>query len=516
MDKRQSFLRAALRGASAAAGIAAAAFTGSATAQEPASAPNIVYILADDLGYGDIERYNPASRIETPNLNRLCDQGMMFTDAHSPSAVCSPTRYGILTGRYSWRGPLKQGVTWSYNAPIIESDRPTVASMLQDNGYNTACIGKWHLGLNWTAKPEFAEQAAARVNDPNDTEIPHEWFDFTKPITGGPTELGFDYFYGINASLDIPPYFYIENDRMTGELDGFSEGPTKALQGGFWRHGPVTDNFDHRDCAPHLTEKAVAYIEAQAPKAEPFFLYFPLTGPHTPWIAPEFTAGKSGIGPYGDMVMMIDWIAGEIMDALERTGEADNTLLIFTSDNGAHWPQNKINDHAHRSNHYLRGQKADIWEAGHRVPFIVRWPGRIEAGSVEDATICHTDLFATVADLTDSAIPEGAAEDSYSIAAALRGEAFDEPIRPAVVHHSLRGMFAVRQGPWKYIEGQGSGGFTGPNAEGPRLELDSAGQLYNLHLNPAEAVNYYDARPEILAEMKAALDAIRNEEALAH
>jgi arylsulfatase A len=310
------------------------------------SPPNIVLILADDLGFGDLGSYNPDSRIPTPNLDRLAAEGIRFTDAHSPSSVCTPTRYGIITGQYGWRTRLKRGVLHGYSPNLIDTSRTTVASLLQDNGYTTAVIGKWHLGLG-------------------DSEP----VDYGRPLSPGPRDHGFDYFFGIPASLDMTPYVYVENEYVLAlPTDSIGPGSESYESGGpFWRGGPIAPGFQHIDVHPRLTEKAVEFIESSTGK--PFFLYLPLASPHTPWLPTAAFSGVSQAGDYGDFTAMVDATVGEVMAALERIGQSERTLIIFTSDNGSYWPAGFIEQYEHRSNGNWRGMKADIWESGHRVPF---------------------------------------------------------------------------------------------------------------------------------------------------
>ena len=433
--------------------------------------PNIIFIMADDMGYGDVGCYNPDCKIPTPNMDRLARQGVLFTDAHSPSAVCTPTRYGLLTGRYSWRSRLKRGVFGGYNRPLIESDRMTVASLLKQHGYRTACIGKWHLGLDWTLKEEVerGEQRGRTI-------------DFTKPILNGPTELGFDYFFGTSANpTDDPPELFIENHRIV-----YMEPE--------WEHEKADTTF---------TEKSIGFLEQHVATApdNPFFLYFAVAAPHIPWLPPEFVKGKSQAGRRGDQVFLVDWILGRIMDTLEKLNMSDNTLLIFTSDNG---PREGVN--GHKSSGKLRGQKGEIWEGGHRVPFIARWPGRIEPGTTTDEVTTLTDLMATCAAMLGATLPSNAGEDSYNMLPALLGQHYDKPIREATVHHSGAGVFAIRQGPWKLILGAKHGGY---HDGGPKP--DTPGQLYNLAEDPYERNDLWDGRPEIVANLTELLEKYKHE-----
>jgi arylsulfatase A len=457
--------------------------------------PDIIFIMADDMGYGDVAHYNPQSKIPTPNMDRLAHEGTYVTDAHSASAVCTPSRYAVITGRYCWRSPLQAWVLHGFGAPIIEPDRPTVASMLKQHGYTTAAVGKWHLGLNWTASGEQSFDT-----DHGTHEISRDGFDvdYSQPLTGGPTDLGFDYFFGISGSLDMPPYCFIENDRTVGipteEKHLYYNQQRKGMMTSGWRDDEVDTTF---------ASKAVAFIEEQQTTDTPFFLYLAPASPHRPCdIRPDFVIGKSEAGDRGDMVYLFDWVVGQVLDALDRTGQADNTLVIVTSDNGARLTCADGSDYGHKSNGDLRGQKADIWDGGHREPFIVRWPGVIPAGIRSDALICLSDLMATCAGIVDAEID---AEDSVDFLPALTGEF--ATVRETLVHHSGAGMFSVRQGPWKLVLGLGSGGFSDPRHEDPQPG-GPQGQLYNLDDDPAETRNLWSAQPDKVAEMTALLESI--------
>ena len=445
--------------------------------------PNIVVILADDLGYGDLTCYNKDAKIPTPNLDRLAARSMRFTDAHTPSAVCSPTRYGLLTGRYCWRTSLKKGVLNGYAPALIEPKRLTVPSLLKQHGYVTAGFGKWHLGLGDSPKA-----------------------DFSKPLKPGPCSAGFDSFFGIPASLDMPPYVFIDNE-------GVLEAPTETIAdsamrrkggGGFWRGGAIAPHFKHIEVLPTITERAAAFVRKQTAD-KPFFLYLALTGPHTPWMPTEEFRGKSKAGYYGDFVAQVDAGAGRILKALDDAKLSDKTLLIFTSDNGAHWLPEDIEKWGHRANDGLRGQKADLWDGGHRVPFLVRWPGHVAPGVTSKELICLTDVLATVAAVVDAKLPADAAEDSYNLLPVLRGDKLDRPIREAVVHHSGDGTFAIRQGPWKLAMALGSHGFSAPHDVKPKPG-EAKGQLYNLDDDPREQDNLWLKKPEMVARLTALLD----------
>jgi arylsulfatase A-like enzyme len=462
--------------------------------------PNIVYILADDLGYGDLGCYNPASKIPTPNLDRLAAQGMRFTDAHSPSAVCSPTRYALLTGRYAWRSKLQRGVLVQWDKPLIAADRLTVPSLLKQHGYATACIGKWHLGWTWPTKdgkpPASGDDRLSNV-------------DFTKPVTDGPTTRGFDLYFGTDVP-NYPPYCFVENDRTVGIPS--QPDPGKADQ--FNRPGPMLPGWKLVDILPALTKRAVKYVEDSAKGGKPFFLYLPLTSPHYPVVpAPEFK-GKSGAGDFGDFVMQTDWTVGEVLKALDRAGVAGNTLVVFTSDNGPEVTgevdpgvYDRLKKFGHASMGELRGAKRDVWEGGHRVPFIARWPGKVPAGSVSRETICHVDLTRTVAAILGVSLPDNAGEDSYNLLPVLEGEA-DKPVREATVHHSGSGRFAIRKGDWVLIDAV-SGDDNNKRGEPDWLKADRGyakhdqpGELYDLRQDMTQKTNRYADQPERVRELK--------------
>ncbi len=461
-------------------------------AAEQKKAPlHVVVILADDLGSGDLGCYNAASKVPTPNLDRLAREGMRFTDAHTPSGVCTPTRYGLLTGRYCWRSRLKSGVLYGYDPCLIDEGRTTLASLLKKQGYATGGAGKWHLGLGPTRPTDFA-----------------------KPLTPGPTTLGFDYYFGIPASLDMDPYLFFENEHPVEAATrtiGASEMRRKGGEG-FWRAGKIAPSFKHSDVLPTVRNKALAWLEKQRKETpeKPVFLYLPLTAPHTPWLPTKEFEGKSKAGYYGDFVVQVDSVVGDVLQALKKLDMADNTLLFFTSDNGAHWTPEDIKKYGHRANNNWRGQKSDIWEGGHRVPFLVRWPGQVKPGSVSDEVICLTDILATTADVVGVKLGAQEGEDSVSILPALRGDRRDHPLREAVVHHSGNGVFAIRQGKWKLIEGLGSGGFSAPRTEKP-TENGPKGQLYDLVADPQETRNLWKEHPEVVAKLGKLLKKYKDE-----
>lgn len=466
-----------------------------------AEKPNIVLIMADDMGYGDVQALNPDSRIPTPHLNDLAAEGMTFVDAHSPSAVCTPTRYALVTGRYSWRSRLKRGVLNGYGEPLIEKDRPTLATLLKSAGYETCIVGKWHLGLG------FVKDATKQQNN---------GFDFSQPIDHGPNDLGWDYSFIIPASLDFPPYVYIRNHEIT-RFPSIAESASRFPA--FWRKGERAPDFDMADCLDRLTSEATQFIAGKVDSDKPFFLYFPLTAPHKPVYPHPRFQGKTELGPYGDFVTQVDATVGEIMKAIDTAGVRKNTLVMYTSDNGSFMYRRDdpeamchVDDETlqafrsdrHTSNGPFRGTKADIYEAGHHVPFLVRWPERVAAGSVSEKTICHVDCFATFADIIDVDKPEGHAIDSHSFLPSMLGQAASP--RPGVVNHSGSGMFAIRNGQWKLIAGNGSGGREQPHG----VPFERPYQLYDLKADIRETNNLIEQRADVAKIMEQELERIRN------
>jgi arylsulfatase A len=479
----------------------------------PAGMPaNIIYIMADDIGYGDFHCYNPHSRIPTPHIDRLAREGIRFTDAHSPSAVCTPTRYGVLTGRYCWRSALKSGVLYGYEPPLIERERTTVPGLLRENGYRTACFGKWHLGMGYSAKKGGAQIDFDRPLPWGNAEREfEEQIEFSAPLFGGPTDLGFDYFYGTSGCPTCqPPYGFIENERFVEKPSIYHDQPIFTS-----RPGMMVPGWQHKDADPHIATAAVRYIKEQANSEKPFFMYLCPDAAHEPCtqeVVPDFARGQSKAGARGDLVWLFDWMVGQVMQALEETGQADDTLVIVTSDNGAlpgdRTGPTSYRTYGHASSGSWRGFKAHIWEGGHREPFIARWPARIAADSTSDELVCLTDLMATCAGLLGVELPAGAGEDSVDIGPALWGEKLGRPLRSQLVHHSGNGVFSLRQAEWKCIfETQGSGGWPPPRGGPP--EKGTPGQLYNLWDDPAEDMNLWDIRPRVVADMQHLLDAQR-------
>ncbi len=445
--------------------------------------PHIVIILADDMGYGDPQCFNPQSKIATPNIDRLAREGMKFTDAHAPGPLCHPSRYGLITGRYPFRADITKWPT----QPLIRKGEATIATVLKSQGYRTAMIGKWHLGLQENG--------------------------YDKPLAGGPTDHGFETFFGTRASTDIPPYFWIQANQAvqppTGHIAAAHSEGWSPIQGDFRREGDIAPDYVHPEVLPRLTSEAVELVQSHKAKSEPLLLYFAMTAPHTPWMpAPEFI-GKSGAGQYGDFVQMADAEIGRVLSALDEAGMTENTLLIFTSDNGPVWYPGDVQRLAHDSTGGLRGMKADAWEGGHRMPFIVRWPGKVKAGSVSKQTICFTDLLATFADVCGVELPADAGPDSFSLLPVLLGnQPEDKPVRgPIVMQAGSTDAMMIRSGDWKLINQLGSGGFTKPNKLKP-APGEPEGQLYHLADDRAETINLYAQRPEIVARLTAEMKKI--------
>jgi arylsulfatase A-like enzyme len=448
------------------------------------SKPNIIYILADDMGVGDVAALGEDAKVKTPNLDGLVVGGMHFTDAHTGSAVCTPTRYGLLTGRYNWRSELKKGVLDGYSRALIPSDRETVGKLLQRNGYATAMIGKWHLGMTWTKKDG---SPVTELKPPKGTE---GQINFSKPFRGGPVDCGFDYFYGINASLDFPPYTWLENDRVVkvpsekrpGQGGKKAGAPQIMMRGGVQAPG-----FAPELILKGLTEKTVEYIE-QSKAGKPFFLYLPLNAPHTPVVPRDGFVGKSACGIYGDFIQEIDWSIGEIVAALRQKGILENTMIVFTADNGASpasFPLEQEKEFGHKPSHIYKGRKGSLNEGGHRVPFIVQWPAAVKKGSRCDTACSLNDLYATCAALVGAEVAPNAGEDSFNILPLLEGED-GRYRRNGMVYHDFGGRFAFRDGRWKLITSK----FTKKRA------------LYDLEADPSETDNLYAEHPEIVSRLE--------------
>lgn len=465
--------------------------------------PNIIIILADDMGYGDVSSYNPDARIETSNIDELASNGMRFTAAHTTSSVCTPSRYSLLTGRYNWRSRLKSGVLSAYSLPLIDSPRLTVADILKQKGYHTAVIGKWHLGLEYATKDG---KKAYFSTESGNTNI--EW---EVPFPQSPNDLGFEYFYGVAASADMAPYIYIENRKFAGRYDTI-KGNAKYMnvnQEKFFRAGPASYSFDPTTILPHLKEKAVEYIQNQSTD-NPFFLYFSLTAPHTPVAPSKDFSGKSNLHPYLDFCLQVDHVVGEIITALKNKNLYNNTLVIFTSDNGfaPYVDVSFLENHGHYPSYIYRGYKADIWEGGHRVPFIVQWPGHIKSQTISEEVISQVDIFATFAEIVDITYPDNVGEDSYSILPVLLGTEYPQPLREATVYSSINGEFAIQRGDWKLIlcnEKQAGGTWMPDKHLGANSLIHTPFMLYNLRLDPQEMINLYKRYPEKVAQLESLL-----------
>lgn len=459
---------------------------GGAVNAETTGPPNIVLIYADDMGYGDVQTLNPErGKIPTPHLDELAEEGMIFTDAHTTSSVCTPSRYSLLTGRYNWRTSLQKSVLWGYSQPMISADTLTLGQLLQENGYDTAMIGKWHLGMDI---PTLDGQPIKDVR-----RLPKTSIDWDGEIKEGPTARGFDYFFGISASLDMAPYVYIENEKFLGEVD--NNAPEEPA-----------DGFARIAVLDELGERSADYVKAREGD-KPFFLYVPLTSPHTPILPTKEWQGRSGINKYADFQMQTDAVIGQIVDAVDEAGFGENTLIIVSSDNGCSKAAKfrELEAAGHYASAQYRGSKADLWEGGHRVPFLVRWPAQVKAGSQSDETICLTDCLATFAELVDFEIPADEGEDSVSFLPALRGEAIDSA-RKGIVHHSISGHFGYRMGDWKLLLAKGSGGWTRPTEKDlANKEEVPKGQLYNLAEDPGEENNLFEEKPEIVSKLLAQL-----------
>ena len=456
--------------------------------------PNIVVILADDMGVDSVGALNDQLGLTTPHLDRLVSEGVAFMDAHSTSAVCSPSRYGLLTGRYHWRSRLKQGIVGQWERPLIEPGRLTLPSMLKQHGYATRMIGKWHLGHHWPRR------GGGRTEKRNE-------IDFTGSITGGPNAIGFDYWFGDDVP-NWPPFAWRENDRILGEITTTSKqlGLTKYAGVG---DGPAVADWSLEAVLPEYARRCAEFIRSQANSKSPFFLFFSMPSPHTP-IAPDARwKGSSGISDYADFLQETDWAVGEVLRALDETGQADNTLLVFTADNGTSPKADfaKLNAAGARLNEHWRGYKADAYEGGHRIPFLIRWPDRIAAHRKVSQTIVHTDLLATVAEIVGHALPASAGEDSVSLTPVLFDED-DAPLHEAVVHHSISGCFAVRSGRWKVLFCRGSGGWSAPREREALREGLPTFQLYDLAADPKETTNVADRNPKVVRRLAATLRAL--------
>ncbi len=486
---------------------------GGALAAEEAkpARPNVVVILADDLGYGDVQCYNPSrGKIPTPNLDRLAAQGMRFTDAHSSSGVCSPSRYTLLTGRYHWRTRLQSGIVGVFGGPLIAPERLTIAGLAKQQGYRTACVGKWHLGWDWPVAPGQRRLLQPGKGKGDEAAVTAEhlaaWGEvFAKPIAGGPTARGFDRYFGTDVP-NWPPYCFIENDRTVGVP---SEFLPKRLLGGKPQlaslPGPALKDWSLEGILPALAERACALIrEAAAAKDAPFLLYLPLTTPHTPLAVNAAWRGKSGLdNAAADLIMETDDAVGRVLQALEAAGAAERTLVLFTSDNGfaPYVGAAELEARGHFPSGPLRGYKGDAWEGGHRVPFIVRWPGVVKAGSMCGQLAHQADVLATLADILSAPLPEGAGEDSFSLLPLLKGGG--QPVREHAVSCSMSGVPSLRSGPWKLIAAAtGAGAFNKQAGAEPATPV----LLFNVGDDLGETKNLAAEQPARVAEMQALLE----------
>ncbi|AEC01590.1 sulfatase family protein [Parasphaerochaeta coccoides] len=462
--------------------------------------PNVIYILADDMGYGDISRNNGQCPFLTPHLDKMCDSGMRFTDAHATSAVCTPSRYSLLTGRYNWRSLLKSSVIGGYSEPLIAPGRKTVAHMLREQGYRTFAIGKWHLGMQFSKSSCFSEAPDFAASD---------GIDYSGKIARSPIENGFDYYYGISASLDMPPYVYIENDQFTALPDHISQGNGK----GFWRPGPTAKDFVHSEVLDHLTDKALDVLDKQSTeKNDPFFLYFPLPAPHTPILPSLEFQGKSGTNEYGDFVLHCDHVVGRITSKLKALGLLSNTIVVYTSDNGCSpmADYKELLEKGHNPSHVFRGTKADIYEGGHRVPLIIQWPDRIKAGTVCNRIVCLADFLATMADLLGVRLPDDMGEDSVSNLPLWLNPNHPE-VRDDLIHQSIDGSLSIRMGTWKLEMCPGSGGWSYPRPGVDDTSSLPSFQLYNLNKDIGETTNVIMSHPDVFMTLRERLtEHIRN------
>jgi arylsulfatase A len=471
--------------------------------------PNIVILYADDMGFGDISANNPDSNIPTPNIDKLAAEGMRFTDAHSSSGICTPSRYALLTGRFHWR--KFHGIVNSFDKPVIDESELTLPELLKSAGYRTACIGKWHLGWNWSdiqkpdAKPTMDAQGRNRVFKPTD-------LDWSKPISGGPLSHGFDYYFGDDVP-NFPPYAWFENDRVITVPSEPLNIAQKTKEGNWEaRPGPMTPGWDFYAVLPRLREEAVKWIARQRGSDQPFFLYVPFTSPHAPIVPGADFTGKSQAGGFGDFVAQTDEFVGRVLQALADNGFAQNTIVIFSTDNGPeHYAYPRLRNFGHRSMGPLRGLKRDLYEGGHRVPFVLRWPGVVKPGVVSDALMSQVDIFATLAAALDVEVPANAAPDSYNMLPVWKENA-PSP-RRTIVHNTMMGAYAVRHDNWVLIAAKSGNHTKAPawfDEENGHKQHDLPGELYDLSTDLAQKNNLYAQEPDKVAELTTLLKTIRS------
>lgn len=463
-----------------------------------ADIPNVVILYADDMGVADVSYGNAEAKIQTPNLDRLAAQGMTFTDGHSSSGICTPSRFALLTGQHHWR--RFHGIVGAFGGTVFEDDDFTIPKMFQSKGYNTGAFGKWHLGWDFDAVRREGREAG----DPDP-----EAYDWTKSFPDGPLNQGFDYYWG-DGTINFPPYCWIENDHFV-TIPTLPVIKSEPLAGaGSFRPGPMAESWNPYDILPTITNKTVEWLGKQSAD-KPFFAYLAFNSPHYPIVPNEEFHGKSRAGYYGDFVIETDAQVGKVLDALNKTGVANNTIVIFTADNGAETAAfDRLKEFDQWSSGEFRGVKRDIYEGGHRVPFIVRWPAQVEAGAVSDEVVSQVDLAATFAKLVGHALSEGEAIDSYNLLPVLRGENYKKPLRTATVQNTNAGKYALRQGDWVLVDAESGAS----KKEGKHyLEYfglsdfgkDRDGLLFNLKNDPRQSKDLSGEYPEKVEQMRALL-----------
>lgn len=489
--------------------------------------PNVIIILADDMGYGDVSCLNRYAKTSTPNIDNFARQAVTFSNAHAAGSVCIPSRYGLMTGRHYFRLP-KHSEYLGYLKPLIEQERETLGSLLKHAGYVTGFIGKWHLGVNWQVKIPNKPQIAPGSKTYTNT-------DFSQPINQGPGDAGFDYSFILPASLDMPPYVFVKNNKvidtsivLTTDKYPKSLSTTEPVwdkrytdsndvyweRGIWWRNGEMSSSFRMEDCLDSITQESLSFITRQAnlKSNEPFFLYMALTGPHTPWVPNLRFKHSSPMGPYGDFVKQVDNVVGQITNQLAKLKIDGNTIVIFTSDNGAPWSEEDIQYYEHRANYPWRGQKGDIYDGGHHIPLFIKWPAMIKQRITSNAPVSLMDMMRTLADMTNTQLAEGAGEDSFSFYKILSQQK-NVTERLYLMYESSRGMLAIQKDGWKYIDGLGSGGFTEPyGVKSPPNR--HKGQLYNLQTDPGETNDLYSLYPTKAKELSSILQQAKGSKGL--